>query len=71
MKRVQRRNDRPLLQTDDPEAVMKRLLEERNPNYEKADIRVESRAVNRDVIAGEIIDELANRIGEISTAKGW
>ena len=71
MKRVQRRNDRPLLQTDDPEAVMKRLLEERNPTYAHADIRVESRAVNRDVIAGEIIDELANRIGELSEKKGW
>ena len=70
MKRVQRRNDRPLLQTDDPEAVMKRLLEERNPTYEHADIRVESRAVNRDVIAGEIIDELANNIAEISGEEG-
>ena len=71
MKRVGRRNDRPLLQTDDPEAVMRDLLEKRNPNYALADIRVESRAVNRDVIAGEIIDELINNITEISEKKGW
>ena len=33
MKRVQRRADRPLLKTEDPEATMKALLDERNPVY--------------------------------------
>ena len=33
MKRVQRRSDRPLLKEEDPEAVMKKLMDERYPVY--------------------------------------
>ena len=58
MKRVQRRSDRPLLKEEDPEAVMKKLLDERNPIYALADVKIESRTVSRDVIAGELIDLL-------------
>ncbi len=42
MKRVMRRNDRPLLQESDPRAVMERLMEERYPVYAEADIIVET-----------------------------
>ena len=42
MERVMRKNTRPLLQTDDPEAVMRRLMDERYPVYAEADITVES-----------------------------
>jgi shikimate kinase len=42
MKRVERRDDRPLLKEDDPRAVMQRLMDERYPIYAEADLTVES-----------------------------
>lgn len=71
MKRVQRRSDRPLLKTEDPEATMKALLEERNPIYSLADIHIESRTVSRDVIAAEVVDLLADQLPDIAEARGW
>jgi shikimate kinase len=58
MKRVGRRDNRPLLATGDPEKVMKRLMEERYPIYAEADVTVESRDVPHDVIVGEIVESL-------------
>ncbi|MGD9668471.1 MAG: shikimate kinase [Hyphomicrobiaceae bacterium] len=58
MRRVSKRNTRPLLRTADPEAVMRRLMDERYPFYVAADIVVESRDVPHEVIVGEIIDAL-------------
>lgn len=60
MKRVSRRSDRPLLQEDDPKAVMKNLIEKRYPLYGQADITVKTRDVSHDVIVGEIIIALKN-----------
>src|SRR3954469_19255427 len=40
MRRVKRRSDRPLLQSDDPAATIQRLVDERYPTYAKADITV-------------------------------
>ncbi|TMJ83195.1 MAG: shikimate kinase [Alphaproteobacteria bacterium] len=45
MRRVKRRADRPLLQTADPAATVDRLLGEREPVYQKADITIWSRDV--------------------------
>lgn len=42
IKRVEKREHRPLLQEDDPRAVMERLMAERYPIYAQADITVES-----------------------------
>lgn len=63
MKRVGRRDNRPLLAASDPEKVMKKLMEERYPIYEKADVTVESRDVPHDVIVGAVIDALAAELG--------
>ncbi len=71
MKRVQRRADRPLLKTEDPEATMKALLDERNPIYALADVHIESRTVSRDVIAGEVVDLLADVLPGIAEERGW
>lgn len=71
MKRVQRRANRPLLKTEDPEATMKALLEERNPVYALSDIHIESRTVSRDVIAGEVINLLAENLPQIAEERGW
>lgn len=62
MERVARREHRPLLKTDDPEGVMKRLMDERYPVYASADITVKSRDVPHEAIVGEIINALAARL---------
>lgn len=59
MERVGRRDHRPLLQTENPKAVMENLMDERYPVYAQADIIVESRDVAHEIIVGEIINALA------------
>ncbi|MHA1164306.1 MAG: shikimate kinase [Alphaproteobacteria bacterium] len=63
MERVVRRDHRPLLKTGDPEAVMKRLMDERYPVYASADITVQSRDVPHEVIVTEIMNALVDRFG--------
>ena len=63
MKRVGRRDNRPLLVAGDAEKVMKKLMEERYPIYADADVTVESRDVPHDVIVGVVIDALADKLG--------
>jgi shikimate kinase len=58
MRRVRRRADRPLLQTADPAATVGRLIEERAPVYQHADITIWSRDVPREKIVDECIDAL-------------
>lgn len=58
MKRVLKRDTRPLLKNPDPEGVMRGLIEKRYPVYGEADITVESREVAHEVIVGEILDAL-------------
>ena len=62
MKRVKRRADRPLLQTDDPAATVSRLLEAREPVYQNADLTIASREVPHDRIVEECIDALRGRL---------
>ncbi|MDX2265139.1 MAG: shikimate kinase [Hyphomicrobiales bacterium] len=59
MSRVARRDNRPLLKTGDPRAVMERLIAERYPVYALADITIESRDVAHEVIVEEIMAALA------------
>jgi shikimate kinase len=68
MRRVKRKNDRPLLRGDDPEGVLKKLLSEREHTYAEADIVITSRESPHEVVVEEIIDNLdrwlAARAGE-------
>jgi shikimate kinase len=61
MRRVKRRADRPLLQTADPAATIDRLLREREPVYQHADITIASRDVPHDKIVDECLDALRAR----------
>lgn len=63
LKRVGRRDHRPLLTMGEPEAVMKKLMAERDPVYAEADLTVESREVPHDVIVGAVVDALAAKLG--------
>jgi shikimate kinase len=58
MRRVRRRADRPLLQTADPAATVARLIREREPAYQNADITIWSRDVPHEKIVDECIDAL-------------
>ena len=59
MKRVAKRQDRPLLQADDPQAVMRGLIDKRYPVYALADVTVESRDVQHGQMVNDVIRALA------------
>lgn len=63
LRRVQRRDHRPLLADGDPEVVMRTLMDERYPIYAEADITVESRDVPHDLIVTAVVDALAETLG--------
>src|SRR6266851_5000294 len=58
MRRVKRRADRPLLQAADPAATVGRLIEEREPVYQHADITIWSRDVPHEKIVDECVEAL-------------
>lgn len=58
MRRVAKRDHRPLLRTADPETVMRDLMAARYPIYAEADIVVQSRDVPHEVIVNEIVEAL-------------
>ncbi len=62
MRRVRRRADRPLLQTENPEATVSRLLEQREPVYQNADLTIASRDVPHDRIVDECLAALGVRL---------
>ena len=58
MRRVKRRADRPLLQTADPAATVGRLMREREPVYQHADLTIWSRDVPHEKIVDECLGAL-------------
>lgn len=58
LRRVHKREQRPLLQSGNVEATMSRLIELRYPIYAKADITVESRDEPHETIVSEIIQQV-------------
>ena len=63
MRRIRRRQDRPLLKTDDPGITLRNLIEVRYPVYGLADLTVQSRDVPHDKIVDEIVAALASHLG--------
>ncbi len=58
LRRVMKRDNRPLLKVEDPEAVMRKLMEVRYPVYAEADLTVESCDVPHEAIVDEIVAAL-------------
>jgi len=58
LRRVAKRNTRPLLQGD-PEGALRALMEKRYPVYATADITVESRDLPHEAIVNEIVEALS------------
>jgi shikimate kinase len=64
-----RRNDRPLLQTDDPAETLRALLAARAPTYALADLTVQSREVAHDAIVADILAALDSFLKEAPSPK--
>ncbi|HEY4343789.1 MAG TPA: shikimate kinase [Parvibaculum sp.] len=58
MRRVARRGNRPLLKQGDPRRTMERLIGERYPVYERADITVESIEGPHETVVDDVIGKL-------------
>lgn len=58
LRRIKRRADRPLLQTEDPAATIRRLIDERYPVYQDADLTVLSRDEPHEKVVGECVSAL-------------
>ncbi len=61
MERVLRKNTRPLLQTDDPRAVMEKLIKERYPLYEKADYIFQTEETSKENVLHGVLDLLSKK----------
>jgi shikimate kinase len=59
LRRVGKRDTRPLLKSGDAETVMRTLMTARYPIYAEADLTVDSRDVPHDSIVAEIVEALA------------
>jgi shikimate kinase len=70
MRRIKRRQDRPLLQTADPAATLRQLMEARYPVYALADFLVQSREVPHDRIVDEIVTLLHRELARSAPADG-
>jgi shikimate kinase len=70
MRRIKRRQDRPLMKTEDPGERLRALMAERYPVYAEADITIQSREVPHEKIVDEIIDALAERLAPKVDAAG-
>ena len=72
MERVSKKQNRPLLRTADPRAVLEKLMADRYPIYAEAHLTVPTRDERKEVIAAEVIDALGRHLGVACTtaAKG-
>src|SRR5690606_2640639 len=69
MQRVSKRQNRPLLNTEDPRAMMQRLMDVRYPVYETSDLTIRSRDDPKDLIAGEVLSGLMRHLARKSRYK--
>lgn len=58
--RVIKRDNRPLLKTENPKQTLENLMNQRYPIYALADLAVKSRDVKKDVVAAEVIAAVAS-----------
>jgi len=63
MDRVSKKQNRPLLKSADPRAVLERLMGERYPVYATADVTVPTRDDRKEVIAAEVLEALCRHFG--------
>jgi shikimate kinase len=69
--RVSKKQNRPLLKTPNPRAVLEKLMAERYPVYELADVTVPTRDERKEVIAAEVIETLFRHLKQVHAAGGF
>jgi shikimate kinase len=57
--RVSKRDNRPLLKTENPKQTLKNLMDQRYPVYAEADLTVISRDVRKEIIVDEVLLAIA------------
>ena len=62
--RVIKRDNRPLLKTENPKQTLENLMIARYPTYALADLVVKSRDVKKDMVAAEVIAAVASLANE-------
>lgn len=67
MRRVRRRDDRPLLKTADPEGTLAGLMEQRYPVYAGAAVTVVSHDVPQEVMVETVIEALLRHLSADAT----
>jgi len=65
-----RKNERPMLHTDNPDETLRHLLEVREPTYALADLTVQSREGPHDAIVAEIVSALATHLHVPNPSEG-
>ncbi|MDP6707218.1 MAG: shikimate kinase [Alphaproteobacteria bacterium] len=68
VRRVRRRDNRPLLKNGDQREIMARLIEARYPIYAEADIVVDSTEGPHDLVVGATIEKLAGYLAAAPAA---
>ena len=61
--RVIKRDNRPLLKTENPKQTLENLMNQRYPIYSESDLTVESRDVRKEIVANEVLAAVAS-LGE-------
>jgi len=69
MARVRRKSNRPLLQQKNPEAVMRRLIDERYPIYAQADVTVLSKNSPHSVVVSDVIVALDDYLNSLQQSR--
>ena len=70
LRRIKRKNDRPLFMNGDPETILKRLLTEREPVLAEADIVVVSQDSPHETTMEAIVTELERMLGGAPASPG-
>jgi len=67
--RVSKKQNRPLLKTENPRATLEKLMNERYPVYAEAHLTVPTREERKEVIVGEVLDALAAHLSAMQTGQ--
>jgi shikimate kinase len=64
--RVIKRDNRPLLKTENPKQTLENLMIARYPTYATAHLRVKSRDIRKDMVAAEVIAAVASTLEDVT-----
>ncbi|MGG7516900.1 shikimate kinase [Allorhizobium undicola] len=68
--RVNKRDHRPLLKTENPKQTLEKLMQDRYPIYEQADLTILSRDVRKEVISAEVLEAVIAYLSESRKSHG-